>query len=177
MREPTVDECYRSLEDKPFESHYMYVETIIERPVSQVWPHALNIGGWMTAHRLETLSGEPGTVGHFEKVIQRSVGADVSPPHYHLYGIAKIIPCKYIALEVFPEKGGSYGNTREWMSFDGILLTDMGKRTQVVFLMVDAHIGQGGKEQHNRRAKVVDDGQAMIRGYFENLRTLVEDQP
>jgi acetyl esterase/lipase len=35
----------------------------------------------------------------------------------NLYGIVEIIPQKLIALEVFPERGGSYGVTKSWMSY------------------------------------------------------------
>jgi hypothetical protein len=167
-----VTQVYGALEDKPYESHYLYVDTIIDHPVEKVWPHALDIGRWMTAHRLETLSGEKCRVGHFERVFPRSIGQDVPLPHYHLYGIAKIIPLKYIALEVMPENGGSYGVKKEWMSFDGILFSDIGDRTHVVFLMVDAALGNIDAEYSQRRAKEVEDARAMINGYFENLKQL-----
>lgn len=165
---------YRSLADRPYGSLYLYVEAIIDHPVEKVWPHALDIGSWMSAHGLETIAGEPGKVGHFERVLPRGVGADVPLPHYHLYGITEIIPLKLIVLEVFPERGGSYGVTKQWMSFDNILLTDLGGRTKVVFLMVDAHLGEHDEEYHQRRKKEVEGGRDLLNGYFENLRRLVD---
>jgi hypothetical protein len=165
---------YRSLEDRPFGSFYLYVETTLDHPVENVWPHALNIGSWMSAHGLETISGESGKVGHFERVLPRGLPADVPQPHYHLYGITKIIPHKLIALEVFPERGGSYGVTKPWVSFDNILLTDLGGRTRVVFLMVDAHLGPHDEEYNERRAGDVEGGRDLLNGYFENLRRLVD---
>ena len=165
---------YESLDQKPYGSLYLYVDTIIDHPVEKVWPHALDIGGWMSAHQLETLAGEPASVGYFERVSPRGLGPEVPRPHYHLYGIAKIIPLKLIVLEVFPEKGGSYGHTREWVSFDSILLTDLGQRTQVVFHMVDIHVGQDDPDFHARRKREVEAGQTLIEEYFENLNRLVE---
>jgi hypothetical protein len=168
-----MSETYENLDQKPYESHYLYFETTIDRPVEIVWPHALNIGSWMSAHRLETLAGEPGMVGHFERVYPHDWGGDAGLPHYHVYGVAHIVPFKYIALEVLPEKGGSYGNAREWMSFDGVLLVDLGGVTKVIFLLVDVHRGNGDKEYFDRTRKELESaGHELIGPYFENLRRL-----
>lgn len=166
--------AYRSLADRPYGSLYLYVETVIDHSVEKVWPHALDIGSWMSAHGLETIDGEARKVGYLERVHPRGLGNDVPLPHYHLYGIAHIIPLKLIALEVFPERGGSYGVTKPWMSFDNILFTDLGGRTQVVFLMVDAHLGAHDEAYVQRRSKEVAGGRDLIDGYFENLRRLVD---
>jgi hypothetical protein len=166
---------YRNLSDKPFESFYLYVETVIDHPVAKVWPHALNIGGWMSDHRLDTIAGEAGKVGHFERVYPRNLGNDVPLPHYHLYGVAEIVPQKLIVLEVFPEVGGSYGKTRPKISFDNIFLTDIGGRTHVVFQMIDVQMGRGDKDFAVRRKAELEGGvRSMIERYFENLRRLVE---
>jgi hypothetical protein len=167
-------DVYSNLGQKPYDSHYLYFETTIDSPVEKVWPHALNIGSWMSAHGLETLAGEPGKVGHFEKVCPRDLGSDAGLPHYHLYGIAHIVPFKYIALEVLPEMGGSYGNSRQWMSFDGILLVDLGGATKVIFLVVDVHMGERDEVYYERtRDELEEAGRHLIGPYFENLRSLV----
>jgi hypothetical protein len=166
---------YRNLDDKPYESLYLHAETIIEHPVQKVWPHVLNIGGWMSAHSLETLAGEPGTVGYFEKVLPRNLGAEVPLPHYHLYGIAEIIPFKLVALEVMPEKGGSYGKTRQYTSFDSILLADFGKSTHLTFLMVDVYAGKGEPDFCARRKQELKQARVLLEQYFENLKQLVQN--
>jgi hypothetical protein len=167
-------DVYRTLNDKPFESFYLYVETTIDHPVEKVWPHVIDIGSWMSDHRLETIAGEPGKVGHFERVIPHGMD-DAPEPRYHLYGVAEVIPQKLIVLEVFWEKGGSYGKTREKFSFDEIHLTDIGDRTKIFFLMVDQHMGKGEKDFAARRKVELEGGvRAMIERYFENLRRLVE---
>jgi len=172
--QPNSDKLIRSLDQKPHESHYVYVETIIDRPVEAVWPHALDIGSWMSAHRLETIAGEPMKVGHFERVHPRGLRAEVPLPHYHLYGIAEVIPLKLIALEVLPEKGGSYGEANEWVSFDSILFSNMGDRTKVTFLMVEVQLGLWTEESKRNRRAVLNGVPEMLEGYFENLRLLVE---
>ncbi len=168
------DDVYGSLEQKPFDSFYLLVETTIDHPVARVWPHALNIGGWMSAHRLETIAGQPGQVGHFERVYPRALAEDVPQPHYHLYGIAYLEPMKMIVIEVFHEKGGSYGNTRAKMSFDTLFLTDLGSRTLLGFHMVDLHMGKGDEEWRASRQHELEAVRGMLHGYFDNLRQLIE---
>jgi len=164
---------YTNLSQRPYESHYLFLDARIDAPVEKVWPHALNIGSWMTAHRLETIGGESGKIGHLERVYPKHLASAVGHPRYHLYGVTNIIPHKYIGLEVFPEKGGSYGDRNEWMSFDGVLLIDLGGRTQVVFLMVDVQMGSRDQAERERRQQEINEGREMITGYFENLRALV----
>lgn len=164
---------YESLDQKAYESHYLLEETVIDHPVERVWPHALKIGSWMSAHGLETVSGTAGEVGHFERVFPRNLGQDVGLPHHHVYGVAHIIPHKYIALEVFPERGGSYGDTKQWMSFDGILLTDIGGKTKLMFLLVDVHMDKASAEEYARRQTKVEAARTLLEQYFENLKRLV----
>jgi hypothetical protein len=165
---------YQRLEQKPYDSFYVYVETVIHHPLEKVWPRALEIGRWMSAHRLETLDGKPGEVGHFERVYPRDLGPEVPEPHYHLYGIAHVIPLKLIVLEVFPEQGGSYGKTKPKWSFDSVLLTDLGGETQVGFHMVDVHLEKGDAGFHARREEELRAVRGMLEAYFDNLRRLVE---
>jgi hypothetical protein len=158
------------LGDKPYKTHHFLTETVIDRSVEVVWPHVVKIGSWMTDHELETLAGEEGKVGHFERVRPRSLDDEIAEPRYHLYGIAKVVPKRCVVLEVFPEKGGSYGDAfypPEFINFDVILLTDLGSRTQVSFVGIDVHMEKDA----------IADGKfhEQIQRYFENLRDLCED--
>lgn len=160
---------YRELSEKPYKTHHFLTETVIDRPVEVVWPHIVKIGSWMTDHKLETIAGEEGTVGHFERVWPRNLDDDTAEPLYHLYGIAKIIPERCIVLEVFPEKGGSYGDAfypPEFVNFDAILLTDLGDKTQVSFFGIEVYA-----EHDDAYDKDIHD---QIGRYFENLRELCE---
>jgi hypothetical protein len=168
-----MPEQYERLDEKPYDSHYLHAEVILDHPVERVWPHALKIGRWMSAHGLETVAGESGKVGHFERVYPRGLGPEIGLPHHHVYGIAHIIPHKYLALEVLPERGGSYGNKREWISFDGILLTDLGAKTQLTFLLIDVHRGKGSREEYAQRGAEIEGLRKLLDQYFENLRCLV----
>jgi hypothetical protein len=170
-----MSDHFERLEQKTYDSHYLYVDTTIDHSVGAIWPYALDIGSWMTAHRFESLAGEAGKAGHFVRVLPRGLGNEVPLPHHHLYGIAEIIPQKLIVLEVFPEKGGSYGNERPWVSFDSILFSDLGNTTKVIFLMIDVHLRKGDEEYLQRRKKEIDGARSLLNGYFNNLRMLVEN--
>ncbi len=165
--------CYASLDHKPYDSVYRLFETLIDSPVARVWPHALAIRAWMSDHRLETVSGEPGRVGHFERVYPRDVGAEVPLPHYHVYGLAEIIPHRLIALEVLNENGGSYGETREKFGFDSILLVDMGEKTKLIFFMIDVYTSKSpvrdatAQQRHDREERELYD---RVYRYFDNLK-------
>jgi hypothetical protein len=175
MRQSEKD-VYKSLHEKPYESIYLHVEATIDHPVEKVWPHALDIGSWMNAHRLETVAGEPGKVGHFQRVLPQGLGPEVPQPHYHLYGIAEIVPFKLIVLEVFPEKGGSYGKTRPKMCFDSINLTDLGGRTHVSYLLIEANLGKGDKDFYPRRKAEIEAVRGLIGKFFDNLRQRVAEE-
>lgn len=163
---------YRNLDEKPYESIYMYVEATLDQPVERVWPHALDIGAWMNKHDLATVAGESGKVGHFQRVMPRGLAADVPEPRYHLYGIAEIIPLKLIVLEVLPERGGSYGKPRPKMTFDSIHLTDLGGRTKIAYLLIEVNLGKGDDDFCVRRKAEIEAVRGVIEGFFENLSRL-----
>lgn len=167
---------YQSLADKPYESDYLLVETTLSHAIERVWPHIIQIGTWMTDHRMTTIEGEPGQEGHFERVFPQDLDASVPAPLYHLYGIAKIIPHKLIAMEVFPERGGSYGKSREWVMFDSIILTDLGDRTHIAFLLIDMHAGHGEPKSSEKLAEEEAQRDTMrdrLQRFFLNLDRLV----
>ena len=166
-----MGDTYRNLQEKPFESHYVFVDAVLDEPVAKVWPHAVHIGKWMNDHKLETLAGEPGHLGHFEKVLPQGLGEEYKPPRHHFYGIAHLVPFKCISLEVFPEKGGSYGSTEQWQMFDHIILTDLGNKTHITFLMQEVHPGPAGGQQ--RKLGEEEQMRERSRKYFDILLQLV----
>lgn len=171
---------FERLDQKAYGSHYFYVETVIDQPIERVWQRALRISDWMTDHRLETIAGKTGEVGHFERVYACGIGPEVPQPHYHLYGIAEIIPLKCIALEVFPERGGSYGDAKPWVAFDSILFSEVAGGTRLVFLQIHVTLGgnnDGVDDAHaaERRKAEEATGRERLHRYFENLRRLAGD--
>jgi hypothetical protein len=174
--ESSIVECYQTLAQKPFESGYLYVDAAIDFPVEQVWAQAVHIGRWMTDHRLMTLAGRPGEVGHFEKVYSADADPQAPPPHFHFYGIAALVPLKCISLEVFPAKGGSYGDTRHWVMFDEILLTDLGSRTHVGVLMIEVDMSAttGAHGEQDPGTGWQEKARARMDRYLQNLREAVQ---
>jgi uncharacterized protein YndB with AHSA1/START domain len=167
-------EYYKSLNDKPYESFHLYVERRFNHPIERVWAQSLQIGSWMSAHRLETIDGRPGHEGHFERVYPRNLGSEVPLPHYHLYGIAHIIPLKLIVLEVFPEKNGSYGKTQAKLSFDSLFFNDLGgTKTSVGFHMVDVHLVKGDEAFRSRRLAELVGVRELLESYYDNLEKLL----
>lgn len=164
---------YRNLNEKPFGSEYLLIETIIDHAVDKVWPHALDIPAWMTDHRIEPLAGEPGKSGHLAQVFSCDVGPETPKPHYHLFGIAHVIPFKLIALEVFPEKGGSYGDAHEWIAFDSILFTEIMGSTRIAFLQIHVHQDHAPAKDAAARARDEQLMHERLTRYFENLKRLV----
>jgi hypothetical protein len=167
------------LADKPFASHYLHVAAVIDAPVSQVWPHVLDIESWLQDHELETINGAPGTVGLVQRVRPRGLSEAIPRPHYHLYGIAHVVPERLIVLEVFAEKGGSYGITHDWAMFDYLIVSDKGDKTEVSFVMLDLTLGDAGQRArgHNPLSKDKEAESAhtieRLRHNFGNLKRLV----
>jgi hypothetical protein len=172
-----MSERYKSLSEKPYESHYVYFEDVIEASVEAVWPHAVRIGDWMNDHRLETLEGSPGKVNLFERVYPHGLADDVPEPHYHLYGLAHAEEPRYLVLEVFSERGGSYGEPRQKLGFDVISLTDLGDKTQVGMLLIDVTMDDDQSADRKPLVPQEDEEQTTqdrIPRYFDTLRSLVE---
>ena len=165
-------------ENKSYHSNYGYTETFIDHPVEKVWPHVLDIAKWMDAHDLETVSGEPGKFGHLVKVMPHGIGDETPLPHYHLYALAKIIPLKLIALEVFPEKNGSYGGHDKKTSIDTILLSDIGgNRTKVAFYLADVNWKENPKnvtDPVDRDAGMQSYMDKLFEKFWVNLKDNVE---
>ena len=166
------------LDQRPYESYYKIHETTINHPLEKVWPHVLNIGGWMINHEMETISGEPGQEGHLVKVMPHGIGDEVPLPHYHLYGITKIIPYKYIALEIFNEEGGSYGVNKKGMSFDSILLNEVNGKTKITFLITGMSFEKTADQKKSQTPeeikKAAEQFDKRFKGFWKNLSGLVE---
>jgi hypothetical protein len=169
---------YTSLDEKPFASRYMFFHDVIDRPVEDVWSHAIHIGAWMNEHRLVTLAGTEGHQGHFERVYPQNLPPETPEPHYHLYGIAEVVAPHYIVLEVFSERGGSYGDESEKIGVDIIALSQREARsTNVGLFLVDLTVAQGnGAQTEAAVADVERETQLRIPRYFENLRQLANGQ-
>jgi len=110
------------------------LEIVIDRPVSQVWKQFLHIPSWVSSHRIETVYGEPGTVGSITRVsFNKAAEAGFPPPHYHYCKFIKVIPERQWLLKTYAEKGGSYGGMEFHTFDDGRVIALSDHRTKVTF--------------------------------------------
>lgn len=168
---------YSRFSERPYETTYVCFDTLVEADVQHVWSCAIDIESWMSEYTLETLDGQRGRVGYFQRVYP-PVLATMPPPHYHYYGIAEIIPQKLIALETFNEKGGSYGRARDGMHLDLIVFADFGDRTKVTFVFTMIDLGAADPERPSHKPTDTDRARwnARMERYFENLKQLVRSK-
>ena len=170
---------YSRFSEKPYETTYTCFETTVDARIEHVWPCAVDIENWMSEYRLDTLDGERGKVGYFQRVYP-PVQPTMPPPHYHYYGIAELIPHKLIVLETFNEKGGSYGRTRPGMHLDLIILNDLGGvGTRVTLIMTEIGLGAAADATHVAHKPTDADRarwSARMDRYFENLKRQVREQ-
>ncbi|MCT2532376.1 hypothetical protein N2488_04200 [SAR92 clade bacterium H231] len=167
-----TNECNKSIRQSV--DVYFFEETVIDQPVEKVWPHLLNIKGWLNDYGTERLSGEEGKVGLLVKVMPPGIGDEVPLPHNHLYRLATVIPNKLITLKVFSEEGGSYG--MDYTNIDNMLLTEVDGKTKISFIggMEIRRHGMSEKEIQEY-AKVIEDSVPVrFEKFWVNLKRLVE---
>lgn len=75
----------------------MHHEFTIDKPVGDIWPHMLNLGGWMPTHDLVTVAGKSGEVGELIKVY--GAGSDIAG--FYLK-VIKCEPCESLILKMMP---------------------------------------------------------------------------
>jgi hypothetical protein len=178
----TLAPSYTSVEGRPFNTHYVWAEAVLDHPVEKVWEVAVDLAAWMPAnHEWEVISGEVGKVGVLYRIWPRKhyVGGDeCPPPHYHWVGIAKLIRHKLIGVEVWPEKGGSYGDKfvpASYRGLDNVLLTDLGDgRTNVRGLFIATMDQQADQELDTNEEEELKENVML---HFENLGKVLDGVP
>jgi len=178
----TLAPTYTAVTERPFNTRYTWAEAVIDHPAENVWPYAVDLPLWMPAnHEWEPIAGETGKVGMLYRLWPRKhyVGGDeCPPPHYHWVGIAKLIKHKLIGVEVWTEKGGSYGDRfvpPSYRGLDNILLTDLGDgRTNVRGLFIATMDPEPGQELDTNDEAVTADNVML---HFDNLRKVIDGIP
>jgi hypothetical protein len=181
----TLAPTYTSVDARPFSTHYVWAEADIEHPVEKVWDFAVDLPLWMGAnHEWEPLAGELGKAGMLWRIWPRRHYVaesgldpdDLAPPRYHYVGIAKVIRHKLIGVEVWTERGGSYGGAlhESHTGLDSLLLTDLGGRTNVRGLFIA--VEDPKPEQHVDTSEE-EQLAANVMLHFENLRKLIDGIP
>lgn len=180
----TLEASYETVDQRPFFTHYVWADVDIDQPIEKVWEQALNIPSWMGAnHEWEPLDGETGKPGMLYRIwprrhylVENGVEGECPPPHFHFVGIAKVIRHKLIGVEVWPEKGGSYGGLVEssHKGLDNLVFTDLGGRTNIKGLFIA--VEDPKPEQHIDTSEE-ENIAANVMLHFDNLRKLLDGTP
>jgi hypothetical protein len=181
----TLAPTYTSVDERPFHTHYVWAEAVLDHPIEKVWEYALDLPLWMGAnHEWEPLAGETGKAGMLWRIWPRrhyvaEKGMDpdnLAPPRYHFVGIGKVIRHKLIGVEVWPERGGSYGAAIDpsHRGLDSVLFTDLGERTNVRALFIAVE-----DPKPDQRVDTSEEEQvaANVMLHFENLQKVLGGVP
>lgn len=157
------------------------IEIVIDAPVANVWQQFLDIGSWVTSHKIEEVGDVRRTLGAVTRVspredVVKNIEADgpaVPLPHHHYCKIIKFVPEQQYVLKTYAEKGGSYG-LEDFIAFDDTRFVAADGKTNMTFTLFS----------HFKGTLVADDPDAMIRSMdgsragmvenLENLKRLVE---
>ena len=110
-------------------------EFTIDQPAEDIWPHMLNLAGWMPTHKLVTVAGTPGKVGELVKVY----GADSDVASFYLEAI-KFVPCRNLILKMMPLSGDEVGLIEsdadmygDLLGYENFTLVKVGDSTKLLF--------------------------------------------
>src|SRR4051812_21858812 len=152
------------------------IELVIDAPLADVWGQFLDIGSWVTSHKIEEVGELRRTLGAVTRVSPKEetvedLGADgpaIPLPHYHYCRIIKFLPEQQYVLKTYAETGGSYG-LEEFLAFDDSRFYAVDGKTTATFTLY----------AHMKGALVANDADAMDRsmqtsraGMVSNLENL-----
>jgi hypothetical protein len=181
----TLESSYQSVDQRPFDTHYVWADADYDHPIEKVWEHAVDIPSWMGAnHEWEPLAGETGKAGMLYRLwprrhylVESGVEGECPPPHYHFVGIAKVIRHKLLGIEVWPEEGGSYGGLviPSHKGLDSLVFTDLGGgRTNLKGLFIAV---EDRKPDQQIDTSEEENIAANVMLHFDNLRKVIEGTP
>ena len=159
------------------------VEIVIDRPVSEVWNQFVNVGSWVTSHKIEEVGDVRRTLGAITRVspsdaalenVQGSDGPVIPPPHYHYCKVIEFVPEQRYVLKTYAEKGGSYG-MEGFSAFDDSRFYPLdGGRTRATFTLYSHMKGDLIARDPEAFARSMEGSEAGMVGNLENLKRIVE---
>ena len=174
-----IDSNLKKSRDMKFYDSAYYTETVIEYPIEKVWPHILNINGWLIDDEFitQTVSGEEGEVGHIVKMVRLGVSDETPLPHYHFYKLTEVIPNKLFTLKGFSEEGGSYG-LPEKLGFETFILTEDNGNARVSLIYNAERIRDDSQSIENIASSIREENRKfdnLFVRFWNNLRQLIEN--
>jgi hypothetical protein len=157
------------------------VDLVIDRPVSEVWEQFLDIGSWVTSHRIEEVGEPRRTLGAITRVSPRQEvveniegdGPAIPLPHHHYCKIIKFVPEQQYVLKTYSEQGGSYGMD-QFVAFDDSRFYTEDGRTRATFTLFAHMKGQLIAADPEAFARSMEGSRAGMVGNLENLKRIVE---
>jgi hypothetical protein len=155
------------------------IEVTIDRPVSEVWEQFLDVGSWVTSHKIEEITEPRRVLGAITRVspseeamraVTSGTGEGLPPVHYHYCKIIKLVPEQQYVLKTYSEKGGSYG--LEIVAFDDARFYSEDGKTRAVFNLFCSFKGELVAKDPSAMS-LEGSRQGMI-GNLENLKRIVE---
>ncbi len=158
------------------------VEVVIDRPVSEVWEQFLDVGSWVTSHKIQEVGEARRTLGAITRVspseeamraVTSGTGEGLPPAHHHYCKIVQFVPEQQYVLKTYSEKGGSYG--LELTAFDDTRFADLGGKTKVTFNLFCEM--KGDLVAKDPSAMSLEGSRLGMVENLGNLKRLVESRP
>jgi len=154
-------------DERPFvRNGHLELEVFIDRSVDKVWKRFIDMGSWVTSHRIEQIHGEPGAVGSIIRAsFNRASELAMPLPHHHYCKIIKLSWEQQYLFKTYSESsGGSYGLAIT--GFDDTRFHSEDQGTRVTFNFYGEYAGEVV-------IKDPSDGDHMFKN-LQNLKKLVE---
>ena len=148
-----------------------YAEVTIDHPAKEIWPHILNLGGWVKNRSYETLSGEPNQEGELIKASALGDDGKVLEGEYYYLKTIKVIPLKYYLFKAFSAEDYSV----EFDGFDSFTLVEEGNTTRVIFnANLEYKVSKMSEQElENLAKKMTHSAEKRWAGHLQRLNELV----
>jgi hypothetical protein len=157
------------------------IEVVIDRPVGEVWEQFLDIGSWVTSHRIEEITEPRRVLGAITRVspseeamraVTSGTGEGLPPAHHHYCKIIKLVPEEQYVLKTYSEEGGSYG--MDIVAYDDARFFPENGKTCAVFNLFAEFRGDVVAKDPGA-ISLEGSRQGMIAN-LENLKRIVEEK-
>jgi hypothetical protein len=172
------------LDEDPAVANGVYeIEIVIDAPVAHVWEQFLDVGSWVTSHRIEEVGDLRRTLGAITRVSPRedvvknveAQGPAIPLPHHHYCKIIKFVPEEQYSLKTYAEKGGSYG-LEEFLAFDDSRFVAIDGKTKLTFTLFSHVKGDLVAHDSETMTRSMDGSRAGMVANLENLQRIVQSK-
>lgn len=158
-------------EDLSVYNGHLELDILIDRPVHDVWVQFLDLGSWITSHRVEPVSGVPGTLGSITRVaFKKAKELGMPPAHHHYCKVIKVVPDVQYVMKTYSEQGGSYG--MQMLGYDDTRFEAKSGQTKLTFnLFAEVRADFVAKDPNAMNLETSREG---MLGNLNNLKRILE---